>query len=221
MRIFIDSSNPEIWQKFHRLGFVYGATTNPLILKKDGRQCTLKTYEELIDNATSIGLKELQIQATGATAEELIHSGNEIAALWGNIVVKIPLTIAGLQAANVLRRQNTRITLTAAYSTHQMIAATALGADYIAPYYGRLLEAEKDADSILQSMLNIQAASPDAPRILVASIRSIAQLEALATNGHNTFTLSPDVADQFAIDDMSITAAEEFEKAAGAYTKGS
>ena len=214
MRIFIDSSDPEIWQKFHRLGFVHGATTNPLILKRDGRNCTLKTYEELIDNATSIGLKELQIQATGETPEELIYSGNEIAGLWGNIVVKIPLTISGLQAANVLRRQDCRITLTAAYAAHQMIAATALGADYIAPYYGRMLEADKDAGAILQSMLNIGKTTQASPRILVASIRSIEQLEHLASCGHNTFTLSPEVASQFALDDMSNKAAEEFEIAA-------
>ncbi len=213
MRIFIDSSDPEIWQSYNRLGFLYGATTNPLILKRDGRDCSVKTYEELADNATSIGLKELHIQATGTTAEELIQSGSEIAALGNNIVVKLPLTIAGLQASNVLHRQNHRITLTAAYAAHQMIAAIAIGAEYIAPYYGRLLEAEKDADAILNSMLSMKNAALDAPRILVASIRSIEQLQYLAANGHSTFTLSPEIANSFGRDPLSDKAASDFEKA--------
>ncbi len=213
MRIFIDSSDPEIWQSYNRLGFLYGATTNPLILKRDGRDCSVKTYEELADNATSVGLKELHIQATGTTAEELIQSGSEIAALGNNIVVKLPLTIAGLQAANVLHRQNHSITLTAAYAAHQMMAAIAIGTEYIAPYYGRLLEAEKNADAILSSMLSMKNAALDAPRILVASIRSIEQLQYLASNGHNTFTLNPEIANLFGRDPLSDKAASDFEKA--------
>ncbi len=213
MRIFVDSSDPTNWQRFKRAGWLYGATTNPLILKRDGRPCNLKTYKELVSAAKAVGLNELQIQATGSSASELIQSGTESAALWDNIVVKIPLTKPGLEAAHTMIEEDVRITLTAAYAAHQMIAAITLGADYIAPYYGRLLEADKDADAILQNMLNMQLDNIDSPRILVASIRSIEQLEKLATCGHDTFTLSPDIARQFSLDVMSDKAAEEFEQA--------
>ena len=213
MRIFVDSSDPTNWQRFQRAGWIYGATTNPLILKRDGRNCNLKTYKELVSAAKAVGLNELQIQATGSSAAELIQSGTEISALWENIVVKIPLSKQGLEAAHTLIEEDVRITLTAAYAAHQMIAAIALGADYIAPYYGRLLEADKDADSILQKMLNMQLDNLNSPRILVASIRSIEQLEQLAACGHDTFTLSPDIAEQLALDAMSDKAAEDFEKA--------
>lgn len=213
MRLFIDSSDPTIWQRYSRAGWVYGATTNPLILKRDGRACNLKTYKELVSAAKAVGLSELQIQATGLSTAELVQSGTEIAALWDNIVVKIPLTKPGLEAAHTLIAEDVRITLTAAYAAHQMIAAIAIGANYIAPYYGRLLEADKDADTILQNMLNMQLDNLNSPRILVASIRSIEQFEQLAANGHDTFTLSPGVAEQFAIDTMSDRAAEDFDKA--------
>ena len=213
MRIFVDSSDPTNWQRFHRVGWLYGATTNPLILKHEGRNCNLKTYKELVSAARAVGLDELQIQATGSSATELIQSGSEIATLWGNIVVKIPFTKPGMEAAHTLIEEDVRITLTAAYAAHQMIAAIALGADYIAPYYGRLLEADKDADAILQNMLNMQLDNLNSPRILVASIRSIEQLEQLAASGHDTFTLSPKIAEQFALGAMSDKAAEEFEQA--------
>ena len=213
MRIFVDSSDPTHWQRYQRAGWLYGATTNPLILKQDGRSCSLKTYKELVNAAKAVGLNELQIQATGLSAAELIQSGTEIAALWENIVVKVPLTKQGMEAAHTLIEEDVRITLTAAYAAHQMIAAIALGADYIAPYYGRLLEADKDADQILQNMLNMQLDNLNSPRILVASIRSIEQLEKLAACGHDTFTLSPELAEQLAIDAMSDKAAEDFEKA--------
>jgi len=213
MRIFVDSSDPTNWQRFQRAGWIFGATTNPLILKREGRNCNLKTYKELVSAAKAVGLSELQIQATGSSAAELIQSGTEIAALWDLIVVKVPLSKQGLEAAHTLIEEDVRITLTAAYAAHQMIAAIALGADYIAPYYGRLLEADKDADQILQNMLNMQLDNLNSPRILVASIRSIEQLEQLAACGHNTFSLSPEIAEQLALNAMSDKAAEDFEKA--------
>ena len=213
MRIFVDSSDPTNWQRFQRAGWIFGATTNPLILKREGRNCNLKTYKELVSAAKAVGLSELQIQATGSSAAELIQSGTEIAALWDLIVVKVPLSKQGLEAAHTLIEEDVRITLTAAYAAHQMIAAIALGADYIAPYYGRLLEADKDADQILQNMLNMQLDNLNSPRILVASIRSIEQLEQLAACGHNTFSLSPEIAEQLALNAMSDKATEDFEKA--------
>ncbi len=213
MRIFVDSSDPTHWQRFQRAGWLYGATTNPLILKRDRRPCNLKTYKELVSAAKAVGLNELQIQATGSSVAELTQSGTEIAALWNNIVVKIPLTKPGLEAAHTLIKEDVRITLTAAYAAHQMIAAITLCADYIAPYYGRLLEADKDADQILQNMLNMQLDNLNSPRILVASIRSIEQLEKLAACGHDTFTLSPKIAEQLALNAMSDKAAEDFEQA--------
>lgn len=212
MRLFIDSSDPRLWENCRRLGWAYGATTNPLILKRDGRKCSIETYRDLVEAAKNTGLQELQIQATGSTVEELTRTGEEIAALWQHVVVKVPLTQAGLEAATNLVGQTTRITMTAAYATDQMIAAIAMGASYIAPYYGRLKEAGKDADAILQTMLAMRSGT-DAPRILVASIRSIAQLEMLAASGHDTFTLSPEIAEQLAINPMSDDAAADFEKA--------
>ncbi len=215
MRLFVDSSSSKLWHRYRRMGWAYGATTNPLILKRDGRDCSLDTYRMLVSAAEDAGLEELQIQATGNSREMLYRSGMEIAALSDMIVVKVPLTAAGLSASSSLISHNIRITMTAACAVHQMIAVCALGADYIAPYFGRLIEAGKDGDAILQAMQSMRTigATTRPPRILVASIRTISQLEALAAGGHDTFTLAPDIAEQFAIDPMSEKAAADFENA--------
>lgn len=204
MRIFVDSSDPELLVKYSRAGWAFGATTNPLILQREGKACALETYETLVRVAKDAGLTELQIQATG----DLKHTGMLIAALWKNVVVKVPLTTDGLEAAAYLIGKGARVTMTAAYATHQMIAANAMGADYIAPYYGRLLEAGHDGDAIVDGMLKIGG-----PRVLVASLRTIAQMEALATRGHNTFTISPALCAQIGQSDMSDKAAADFETA--------
>jgi len=206
MRLFIDSSDPELWRKYRRAGWAYGATTNPLILQKENRACSLETYDSLVHYAKETGLRELQIQATGGPVAQLVKSRKAIAALWDQMVVKVPLTQNGLEAATELKAFGVRITMTAAYATHQMIAANAIGADYIAPYYGRLLEAGHDGDAIVDAMLAIAG-----PRVLLASIRTVDQMEALAARGHDTFTLNPELCAQLGQSNMSDKAAANFE----------
>lgn len=202
MQIFIDSSDHNLWAKYRRAGWAFGATTNPLILQREGKACTPETYRDMVRAANDAGLQELQIQTSG----DLLETGKMIAGLWEHIVVKVPLTATGLEAAAQLKKQGARVTMTAAYATHQMIAASALGADYIAPYYGRLLEAGHDGDAIVDAMLRIGG-----PKVLLASLRNIGQMEALAARGHNTFTISPALCAELGQTAMSDTAAADFE----------
>ena len=60
------------------------------------------------------------------------------------IVVKAPTTVEGTAAAAKLRDEGVRITMTAVYSAAQALVASALGADYAAPYLGRMNDAGRD-----------------------------------------------------------------------------
>ena len=84
----------------------------------------------------------------------------------------------------------------------------------MAPYYGRLADSGADADAILGAMGRLARENVSAPRVLVASLRSIDQLEQLANMGHTCFTLSPDLAEQFGCSKLSDRAAADFEAAA-------
>ncbi|MBT3358817.1 MAG: transaldolase [Rhodospirillales bacterium] len=213
LRLLVDSADPKYWERFMCRGWAYGATTNPLILTREGRPVNMGTYQTLVNDAKHMGLAELHIQATGPHAGELAESGLRIAGLWDKIKVKVPSTAEGLAAAKILADAKVPLTLTAAYAAHQMVAAAMLDAAYIAPYYGRLLEADRDADGILESMRSIRDKSGSQTRILIASLRSVEQIEHLLALGHDTFTLAPEVADALATDDMSDAAAADFERA--------
>ena len=214
IRLFVDSSDPVLWERFQARGWVFGATTNPLILQSEGRACDVSVYRELVNEAKRVGLAQLQIQTTGDTTNDMVDSGLEIAGLWSNVVVKVPLTLAGLQAASRLREEGLNITLTAAYAAHQIFPALKLGAAYLAPYFGRLLDAGEDAVAILERMRTIRDRSGSDLRILVASLRTVEQVETLAALGHDAFTLSPTVAEQIGRNDLTDQAAGAFERAA-------
>ncbi|MEC7139704.1 MAG: transaldolase, partial [Pseudomonadota bacterium] len=63
--------------------------------------------------------------------------------------------------------------------------AKSLKARYLAPYYGRLVENRQNADKIVDDM---RAICQPETRILLASLRSAAQVANLAARGHDTFT---------------------------------
>lgn len=212
-RFFIDCADPDLWQSYAKEGWLYGATTNPLILQRGGLPVTLDTANNLASAAQKIGITELQIQSWGEEISQLIENGLAIAALWENITVKIPATKNGFAAAGALKRTGIKVTLTACYTAHQTALAAAMKLDYVAPYYGRMLEAGIDGDARLEGMRKICERQPDL-RILVASVRSIAQLETLLNNGLDTFTLSPELCLQIGTDEHSALAAADFETAA-------
>lgn len=210
LRFYIDSGNPRNWERFMGRGWAFGATTNPIILRREGRTLGQDTYRSLVAEARNLDLHEIHIQATGSNAEELYASGMFMAGLWERVRVKVPLVPAGLEAARRLAAENVPLTLTAAYAAHQMVAAMTIGTGYIAPYYGRLVDAKLDGDGILERMRVIRDLNHGSPRILIASLRSVEQVEHLLTLGYDTFTLGPPVAEDLATDPMSEAAFAEF-----------
>ncbi len=213
MRLFIDSAVAEDWRRARDRGWLFGATTNPLILRRAGMRAEPATYRTLAAEADALGLAEVHIQATGTTADALLDSSRNIAALGPSVVVKVPMTEPGLVAASRLIADGARVTLTAAYSAQQVVAACAMNAAYVAPYFGRLLDAGHDAEAIVDRMRRIRDASRAGTRLLIASIRTLDQLETLAASGQDTFTLLPDLADQIGRDPRSDEAANDFETA--------
>ena len=64
----------------------------------------------------------------------------------------------------------------------------------------------------MQTIIDMTTEYAGEVRLLVASVRSAADVAALAAEGCNTFTISPAVAHQLLNDPLTIAAAEEFEK---------
>ncbi|WP_374377448.1 transaldolase family protein [Dongia sp.] len=212
-RLFIDSATAADWRVGLARGWLHGVTTNPLILSKAGGRVDLPTAAEIVGLVRELGIGELQLQATGHDAAGLLASGKALRHLWHGVTVKVPATAAGFEAAATLCRDGVPVTITACYTAHQTMLAASIGAHYVAPYYGRMLDAGIDADGRLDAMQSIAARQGNL-RVLVASIRSLDQLETLTARGFDTFTLTPALAAAVGIDPQSDGAAADFMKAA-------
>jgi transaldolase len=98
-----------------------------------------------------------------------------------------------------------------------VLLAAALGADYIAPYLGRITDLGRDGHAELTRMQRIveSVARPVqagvALRLLVASLRSVEDLARLAAEGLDTFTISPAIAAELFAVEPTLAAADQFE----------
>ncbi|HEY9694289.1 MAG TPA: transaldolase family protein [Oculatellaceae cyanobacterium] len=214
IRLFLDTADTTQWQTWLPTGMFYGVTTNPLLLKRANVTCSVEQLKEIANQAFELGCQEVQLQTWGNTVDALVNTGKILAAIDDRIVVKVPITQLGTQAASQLIAEGIKITLTAVYAVHQILIAAALGAEYAAPYLGRINDLGRNGINDLVSMQQGLIGVGSKTRILVASIRNIEDIAFLTTQGLDTFTFSPAIAQAFFNVTATNQAATEFEQAA-------
>lgn len=216
IRLYLDTADTEAWRTWMPTGLFYGVTTNPLLLERAQVKCNLRTLKPLAQEAFDLGAKEVQLQTWGDTVEDLVSTGKQLAAIDSSVVVKAPITRIGTTAASHLIAAGVRVTLTAVYSVHQALIAAALGADYVAPYLGRINDASGNGRETLAKMQQALTGVKSSTRILAASIRDIEDIAVLASQGVDTFTFSSAIATAFFNVSATETATADFARAAQA-----
>ncbi|PID80114.1 transaldolase [bacterium DOLZORAL124_64_63] len=223
LQLYLDSADPDHWERLLPLGVFRGVTTNPVLLERAGQACTLANLETLVRRAVDLGCGEIHLQTWGRTPEEMIHHGSQLALMAGlgiATLVKIPCTTAGLQVAEKLAASGCRITLTGIFNPAQVVLAAGFDADYAAPYLGRLNDAGRDGPATVRAMHDILRKSGSRTRLLVASLRHADQVWGLAAQGLDTFTLNAAVMAELLTEPLTATAAADFQRAAEAMGGG-
>ena len=221
-RFFLDTAEVAEWEELLPLGIFHGVTTNPTLLERAGIACTIEACRSLAATAGSLGAEEIMFQAWGNSPGAMTETGLALHSIEpARVTVKVPVTSDGTVAAAELIRRGVRVCMTACYSREQALVAAAVGAEYIAPYLGRMVDAGKDGLEECRAMQSITDGLGSTTRILVASIREPVSLGALASSGLDTFTFSPPVARALFDEPLTNNAAAEFELSAergGAYS---
>ncbi|GDX76640.1 putative transaldolase [Cyanobium sp.] len=220
LRLLLDSADPAAWAEWLPSGLFLGVTTNPTLLLRAARPCRLDELERLTREVLDRGMQEIHLQAWGGDAEALAACGAGLAALApGRVLVKLPITRAGAEAARRLIHAEVPVTFTACYAVPQVLVAAALGARYIAPYLGRIGDLGRDGHADLIAMQQALDGVGATTRLLVASLRDPTDLTRLAAAGVGCFTLAPPVAAALFAAAPTVEAAAQFERdavAAGA-----
>jgi len=217
LKLYLDSFERNGWHALMPTGLFYGITTNPLLARKAGLDYLALDWPGFMSDAASLGAHELHIQVHDVSDDALSFAAHRIQEAQSHalkIVIKVPLTTGGIEIAKSLKSAGYNVLMTACYHAKQYMVADQLGADFIAPYYGRMNEAGINAKQHLMQMKAMQNSISSNVRILVASLRSVEQMTELAAEGLTDFTIAPVIAEALLTDELTQAATIEFEHAA-------
>lgn len=191
MKFFLDTADVSAIKTINELGVVDGVTTNPTIISREGRD-----FETVIKEICQIVDGPVSAEVTGVTAEEMIAEARDIAKWADNIVVKIPMTMEGLKAVNVLSKENIKTNVTLIFTVSQGLMAIKAGATFISPFVGRLEDIGTDAYQLISNLREIIDFYDFDTEIIAASIRNTVHVENVAKRGAHIATIPDAVFDK-------------------------
>lgn len=191
MKFFLDTADVSAIKTINELGVVDGVTTNPTIISREGRD-----FETVIKEICQIVDGPVSAEVTGVTAEEMITEARDIAKWADNIVVKIPMTMEGLKAVNVLSKENIKTNVTLIFTVSQGLMAIKAGATFISPFVGRLEDIGTDAYQLISDLREIVDFYGFDTEIIAASIRNTVHVENVAKRGTHIATIPDAVFDK-------------------------
>jgi TalC/MipB family fructose-6-phosphate aldolase len=211
MTLYVDSADRSALEPLLETGLFAGIATNPTLLARAGLdQDGLASFYAW---AVERGAGTVFMQTLGSTPGDVVDSGRRLREIGEGVVVKVPATRAGLTAARMLADEGVPVLLTAVYHPTQALLAVAAGAHFIAPYVGRMNDNGRDGVGSAGLIHRISAEA--GVRVLVASLRSVDDVAALAGAGVPDFALNPELAALMLADELTDRAAAEFEAVAG------
>jgi transaldolase len=169
VKIFLDTADLTEIHRAAAAGLIDGITTNPsLLAKAAGSEGDPRAILEEICAAVP-GPISAEVVATDA--ETMVREGKKLAKIADNIVVKAPLTEAGLVACRRFRAEGIMVNVTLCFSPTQALLAAKADATYISPFVGRLDDISMDGMELIRQIRAIYDNYDFETQILSASIR--------------------------------------------------
>lgn len=185
MKLFIDTANVEEIRKAHALGVVAGVTTNPSLIAKEGRDF-FETVKEII---SIVGNVPISAEVVSLKADEMVEQGKKLAKLSPNVVIKLPMTLDGLQATSVFRELGIPTNVTLIFSSTQALLAARAGATYVSPFIGRLDDINQVGMNLIKEISQIFQVHSIKSEIISASVRHSAHVIEAALAGSHIATV--------------------------------
>lgn len=208
MDIWLDTANIPVVQKAVRLGLVSGITTNPSLIAQ-----TKRDLEVVLRDLLHYQEGPVTVQIGADSASEMVQQGQILYAMSNRLIIKVPMTKNGLEALHLLSRQAIPTMATVIFHPHQALLAALAGANYVAPYLGRLEKAGGNPWEILTSMVRQFQSYRLKTRILGASLNQIDHVVKCAEAGIYGVTVKEELFEKLiASDPLTVKCVEEFEE---------
>lgn len=189
MKFFVDTAEVAEIRELHEIGLLDGVTTNPSLVAKSGRD-----FKEVVKEICEL-LPGLPVSAEVAATdyEGMMAEAAVLSKIADNVIIKLPLTLAGLKACKALTDQGVKTNVTLCFSVNQALLAAKVGATYISPFLGRLDDINLDGMQLIEDIRQVYDNYGFDTQILAASIRSANHVSQAALVGADVATIPPSV----------------------------
>jgi len=185
MKIFIDTANLDEIREAHAWGILDGVTTNPSLIAREGGD-----FIETIHEICELVKGPVSAETVSQDPEGMIKEGRLLAQISEHVVVKVPLTAAGLTATRALADDGIDVNVTLIFQSAQALMAAKAGAAYVSPFLGRLDDIATDGVQLIDEIVTIFGNYPElGTEVLSASIRHPLHVSQVALAGSDVATI--------------------------------
>jgi len=195
MEYMLDTVNLVEIKKYNEIIPLSGVTSNPSIIKKEGKiefYRHMKEIRQIIGSEASLHVQVVADDFDGmmADAKAILENIDQ------DVYIKIPVSEEGLKVIKALKKQGVNITATAVYTKFQGYLAIASGADYVAPYFNRMECQNIDPREAIKQMAKEIERSNSSTKILAASFKNVGQVNIALEAGAQSATMGVDILQQ-------------------------
>ena len=194
MKIFLDTADVDLIEKYYGTGLIDGVTTNPTLIKKSGYD-----PEEVYRKIALIGVDDISMEIVTDDSYEFLKEGRRLKEKFGEITtIKVPCTPEGLKGCKLLSKEGIRVNVTLIFSAAQAVLASKAGAAYVSPFVGRVDDNSFDGLRLIEEIANIYETQSRLynfvdTEILSASIRDVGSVSKSFEYGAGIVTMPPSV----------------------------
>ena len=194
MKIFLDTADVDLIEKYYGTGLIDGVTTNPTLIKKSGYD-----PEEVYRKIALIGVDDISMEIVTDDSYEFLKEGRRLKEKFGEITtIKVPCTPEGLKGCKLLSKEGIRVNVTLIFSAAQAVLASKAGAAYVSPFVGRVDDNSFDGLNLIKEIADIYEKQSRLynfvdTEILSASIRNVSSVSKSFEYGAGIVTMPPSV----------------------------
>ena len=171
MELFLDTANIDEIRQGARLGVVRGVTTNPSLAAKEGIG-RLESYKFAVQEIAEIIDGPISVEVISPDVEGMITEGRDIAEWIPNPWVKLPSTLAGIEAMAVLTKDKIKVNQTLCFSVNQALLGAQAGATVVSPFVGRLDDIGHEGMEVVEDIVSVFRSYGIKTKVMAASVRN-------------------------------------------------
>ena len=189
MKLFLDTADTELIEKYYQTNLIDGVTTNPTLIMKSGRNPD-DVYQQLID----MGLDDVSMEVVG-DFDAMYLEGIRLFRKFGKCAtIKVPCTPDGLRVCRELSRDLVNVNVTLIFSPAQAILAAKAGAKYVSPFVGRVDDNSFNGIDLVDQISDIYTIQNiRKTEILAASVRDVKTVSDAFGAGAHVVTMPPSI----------------------------